>query len=41
MMHEYQIQYVNKRWIVFHTEFGLIGEFPTFDEAERFISWNQ
>ena len=40
MLHEYQIYYTNQKWQVFHTELGFVGEFATFDEAERFIDWN-
>lgn len=40
MMHEYQIIYKDRKWQVFHTECGLVGEFSSFDEAERFINWN-
>jgi hypothetical protein len=39
-MHEYQIKYIEGKWQLFHTDFGLVGEFSSFDDAERFINWN-
>lgn len=41
-MGNYIIQYTTRKtWSVFHAEFGFIGEFPTFDDVERFINLNQ
>jgi hypothetical protein len=40
-MENYQIIYTSKKtWQVYHVEFGLCGEFKTFDDAERFINFN-
>lgn len=40
-MENYQIVYTSKKtWLVYHVELGLCGEFPTFDDAERFINFN-
>jgi hypothetical protein len=40
-MEDYQIIYSKaKTWLVYHIEFGLCGEFGTFDDAERFINLN-
>jgi hypothetical protein len=40
MIHEYQITYSNNAWQLFHTEFGFVGDFPSYDDVLNFIEWH-